>query len=474
MIAWPERAARLAGCVPSGALDEAVTGPFRDSLGRAGPALVACSGGADSVFLLLMLYARLPRAREQLRVLHFDHRTRGEASTADAAFVEELAGGLGIRFLIGEATGRENQDEASLRAARYRWMVQVYHQLGAGGLFLGHHADDVFETQLMALIAGSGPAGMASPLPRKVFPDGHVRLRPLIRLRRAQIEGWLTRAGVPWREDASNADTALTRNWIRHELVPFLSRGLARNLIAGSERTRLLMQEAAEVMDFMLQRHGCDTGDADCLDLSPLCGLPRGIVRRAIMAWWLRHRPDQRLPHVPLDQVLDQFTGGTSGERIALGNDCFLELEAGRLRFRVRTDCLDLPPFSIAWEPLSGPLFLPDGSSLRAEAVTDTGDGLPFRSAEPAGEAWIRFPEASLFVRQWLPGDRYRPLGAPGRRKVQDMFTDAKISRERRKRLPVLLARTGELIWIPGFAPAEAFSLGPGTKSALKLTYHPL
>jgi tRNA(Ile)-lysidine synthase len=435
---------------------------------------VACSGGADSVFLLLMLYARLPRAREQLRVLHFNHRTRGRAAAADQEFVEELASSLGVACLVGEPTGGLPRDEAALRKSRYRWMVQVYHQLRAGGLFLGHHADDVFETQLMALFGGSGPAGMASPLPRKVFPDGHIRLRPLIRLRRAQIEGWLTRVGVPWREDASNADTTVTRNWIRHQLVPFLTRGLGRNLTAGSGRTRLLMEEATEVMDFMLQRQGCDTGDSDRLDLSPLSGLPRGVVRRVIMAWWLRHRPDQRLPYAPLDEVLDQFASGRSARRISLGNDRFLELDSGRLRLRFRKGRPDPAPFSIAWNPLCGPLFLPDGSRLRAEAVTDTGGGLPFRSAEPAIEAWIRFPETPLLVRRWLPGDRYRPLGAPGRRKVQDMFTDAKIGRERRKRLPVLLDSMGELIWIPGFAPAEAAALGPGTKSALKLTYHPL
>ncbi|HKJ90846.1 MAG TPA: tRNA lysidine(34) synthetase TilS [Oceanipulchritudo sp.] len=437
------------------------------------PLLAACSGGADSVYLVLALYAFLKDPEGQLEVLHFNHGQRGEEADADAAFVETLAQALGLGYHGGRLPIREALTEAGLRTARYRWMAGVYEERAAGGLCLGHHADDLMETQLMGLFSGRGPAGLASPAPVKAFADGHIRLRPLLGLRRASIQATLREIGAPWREDRSNRDHQRTRNWIREEILPRLLAEFPQNPHAGVERTRGLMAEMVEAVDSVLEGLALETDKPEVLVVKQLRGLPRAFIRRALMSWWLRHDADEHLPAAGVDTLLDLIRDPHGRGTVAIGKGQALYLGAD--------DCLrrrkEAPAGPVAWgealywNSLSGPAFLPDGASLRATLENWEVGTEPYREADPRREAWIRMQTGPFQIRQWIPGDRYRPLGAPGSRKLQDLFTDAKMKREQKRTLPVITNREGDILWVPCFPPAEQVSLGPGSKSALKLTY---
>jgi tRNA(Ile)-lysidine synthase len=411
----------------------------------------------------------------RLRVCHFNHGLRGAESDADEAFVRAMAEGLGLPFESGRPQQPLETDEASLRAARYGWLGEVYRRSGACAIALGHHGDDLLESMLMGLFSGSGPAGMATPMPVKRFADGHVRIRPLLGLKREQIERSLQSLAIPWREDSSNADSAYTRNWVRMELLPQLRSRFPQDIFSGAQRTRTLMQESLDALDAVARALAIDISDPEVVDLNRLKDSEPAIARRLLMAWWLRHYPDLRLPADAADQLVPAICSGretvVSIGRMADDSLQVLELTAGFLRLGDERKASPQPWPTAHWLPAAGPLFLPDGSLLSAGEQVLAGDQ-PYLDADPVREAWLAGTGAVLQVRGWQAGDRYRPLGAPGTRKLQDLFTDAKIPIEQRHQLPVILNDKNAILWVPGFPPAQAFKVCLNHKSALKLTYH--
>lgn len=196
--------------------------------------LVGCSGGADSVALLVAVQTLVlqhrqqnPAARGFVIAAHFDHGLRGAESAADQAFVRQLASELGIRFVAGKGPGTD-RDEASLRQQRREFFLQQLQRAGARYLFLAHSMDDNVETVLDRLMRGTGPTGMQGVAAFRPFQDqsggsDFVVARPMLQVQRHTIRDALTELKIPWREDPSNASTEYRRNWIRHQLLPLLA-----------------------------------------------------------------------------------------------------------------------------------------------------------------------------------------------------------------------------------------------------------
>ena len=186
---------------------------------------VACSGGPDSTALLLVLQELAPKLGCTLSVCHFNHRLRGDESQQDERFVRSLADGLGIAFdcaradVRGSAAKARANLEAKARELRYRFFRSLIEARKADRIAVGHTADDQAETVLHRFLRGSGTRGLAGIYP--VAEAGIVR--PLIEVRRQAVVQWLQARGQSWREDESNRDLRLTRNRIRHELLPILS-----------------------------------------------------------------------------------------------------------------------------------------------------------------------------------------------------------------------------------------------------------
>lgn len=451
-------------------LDPVAVDELRACGGR--PLLVACSGGADSVALLVALRLLFEKGEQQLIAAYFNHGQRSE-SAAEAEYVGKLSGALGVLFRSGESSLVPGASESELREARYAWLQSVYTEVGAGALCLGHHADDCLETQLLALLRGSGPAGLAAPAAVKRFTDGHVRVRPFVRVERRQIIDALESAGMTWCEDDSNANRHFTRNWIRHEWLPLAkARGL-RNLAASSLRTRQLMQESIDAIDSMVQRLGVDRSDPAGFDATPLIGQPLALCRRVFMSWWLAHYDKEQLGSNAIDAIVNGLSSGSVALPVTIPEgDCLMLNSAGRL---VRKKRLGIPRSWCGfryWIPESGPLYFPDRAWLRAERFELFENEARYRQANPSREVWLSGCVGPLDVRFWQPGDRYRPLGAPGRRKLQDLFTDRGIPVEHRHRLPIIATEKGAILWVPGFPPAEEAKVLKGAKSALRLTYH--
>jgi tRNA(Ile)-lysidine synthase len=427
---------------------------------------VAVSGGADSVALLAALAAE-PALLPRLAVLHYDHAARGEASAADAAFVRALAGSLGMPFDLGRRAAAGPASETALREARHAWLAAAMAARGIRSLCLGHHADDRAETLLLRLARGAGPEGLAAPRAEQAFRDGTRRVRPLLRHRRSTLRAALAAAGVPWREDATNALPGAPRNRLRLAALPALGEALGAGWHEGLGRASDNLAEAADALRAWLAELG-GLPDADGVSrLAALRGRPRALVRLACAeAAWAAGVDELGGP--AFEQLVDAVHAGRR-TRLSLGG----------LDWAWDGETLRVPRAAPGWGAEERALVAdgaPSACGLAAERRdldAATWDQLSRGAIPPVREVWLRLPAgARLGWRSRLPGDAYRPLGAPGVAKLSDLLIDRKVPRERREGLPVVLVDSAPA-WVPGVPPAESLRLSGPTKGALRLTWQP-
>jgi len=281
---WVAKAARVGERIPRSALHPAVV-----AWAEARPAgerwAVAFSGGADSLCLLLLLWAHWPERRRALRALHFDHRLRGRESTADADFCRRVCAALGVRLRVGRwADAPAKASAEAARAARMGFFQRELRRAKCRGLWLAHQQDDIAETLLMRVARGSGTGGLAAPRPVQAMPGGRVHLRPLLTLKKRVLTAALRAAGARWREDTSNARGDHLRNRLRRDVLPAWVAAAERDALAGAALSRERLEEDDVALECWLDELAPVARDGR-LDLRRLRGRPRALARRALHRW---------------------------------------------------------------------------------------------------------------------------------------------------------------------------------------------
>lgn len=259
--------------------------------------LAAVSGGADSVALLRGLANLAPRCGLTLIVAHFDHGLRGAESTADAVWVEELAASLGIRCCRGTtesaldpaATGVEEQS----RDLRYRFFEATARAERCRVVLTAHTADDQAETVLHHVIRGTGWAGLRGIPAERVLCGGLRLVRPLLAVGRSEVLSYLAELGQEYRVDVSNFDVSLTRNALRHEILPLLrERWNPRVAEALCSLSELAVETDAclgELADRYLQEALLTAGPHRLtLDREALRALPALLLQELFRRLWVR------------------------------------------------------------------------------------------------------------------------------------------------------------------------------------------
>jgi tRNA(Ile)-lysidine synthase len=258
---------------------------FLAARGVAGPGVVGVSGGPDSVALLRALVAA---GAGPVAVAHVNHRLRGSESDADEAFVRDLAAGLGLpchvlRLDPGSLAGNR---EAAARRARYDWFAT----LGGSWVATGHTADDQAETVLHRLVRGTGVQGLRGIAAVRRGPVPVVR--PLLGVGRADVLAYLADLGQPYRTDATNADPGLTRNRIRHDLLPLLRTfnpavAAALGRLAG-QAEELFEYVAGEADRLLAAAELPRAGDAIVIRLATWAAAPPVLAAEAARRLWGR------------------------------------------------------------------------------------------------------------------------------------------------------------------------------------------
>ena len=282
--------------------------------GLAAPVVVACSGGADSLGLLVLAN----EAGLKPIAVHVDHGLRAD-SAEDAEVVAHAAARLGAEWRTVRVQVEPGGNlEARARDARYRALADACEQTGATAILVAHTADDQAETVLINVMRGSGTAGLAGMARRQ----GNV-VRPLLHLRRAEVRAVVTRAGLPIAEDPTNADRRWQRAWIRHDVLPMLERGSRRDLVPILVRQAEIFRAESDFLDnlgddLIERAGGCATDPA--LEARVLADAPVPIARRAIRRWLGPPPPsadevERVLAVVRCERGGTQLTGGKTVQR---------------------------------------------------------------------------------------------------------------------------------------------------------------
>ena len=341
-VNWPRAAAKLAALVPRERLHPAVLRWAATAGEGSGRWVVALSGGADSVALLLLLWAHWPERRNRLLALHFDHRLRGRASSGDARFCAALCRGLDVECVVGrredveknENASRRGMSEAEARVARMAFFAQALRRRRVAGLFTGHHRDDVAETVLMRLARGAGTAGLAAPRPvQQHAAAGRVHLRPLLTLDKAELADALAAAGGRWREDGSNTSEKHLRNRVRAHLLPAWRAAAAepgRDALSGLALSRELLDEDDAALEAWAEQAFRPDGRGG-LALGPLRRLPTAVLRRVLHRWLATTEVRTDLNRRGFSGLLELVAGGRTGARHSLGAGHFARITRTRL-----------------------------------------------------------------------------------------------------------------------------------------------
>ncbi|WP_438435266.1 tRNA lysidine(34) synthetase TilS [Gorillibacterium sp. sgz500922] len=453
-------------------------------------AVVAVSGGPDSMALLHLLWRLSGELGFALTVAHVNHGFRGEESDEEERMVEAYARGLGLAFRVAHLdmpayirdTGRTGQ--AASRERRYAFLAETAADCGAAKIALAHHADDQAETVLMRVLRGTGPQGLSGMLAERSFANVEL-IRPLLRINKEALVGYCRDEGIPYRIDSSNAKRHYTRNRLRLDTMPLLRQynprledALVRLADVMQGENAYLTDAAKAAFDSLVRPE--DGGFA--FSRKAFQGLHLALQRRLIklLLDYLAVGPDQQ------DDFGYVLTEGIRLAVLRVGPpNASLDL-AANLRFYREYDRILIAaphhpePFlhyiteeaatagtGGAWQ-----LVLPNGRTLRAAVASDR-NVLPAEGRNGRDRAIfdcdsLVFP---LTVRTRREGDRIRLMGLKGVKKVKDIFIDEKLPSRERAVWPVVTDGEGRVLWLPGIRQSSHSTVTEETSRYLGMTF---
>jgi tRNA(Ile)-lysidine synthase len=439
--------------------------------------VVAVSGGPDSVALFRCLVELRTRWNWDISIGHVNHGFRGAESDGDAKFVEVLAGKFGIPAMVRwlhlnkhDAKLERQSLQEYARAARYQALEQMVLDWNATKLVLGHTADDQAETVLMWMLRGCGTGGLGGIPPKR---GAHV-VRPLLDIQRSEIVAYLEERQEEFRVDSTNAQPVYLRNRIRQHLIPQLkqySQGIVNVLTRQAHILRDDHAYLEALADEALQRTCVsDRPGERQFDRLALLTVPLPIRRRVVRQSLQVVAGHTQSPRFDLvERVLDRLEHGQSGWAIAchgvwvgqeydrLVMSCREEMNQPGTDYSGRSPMPLTIPGEVVWLP-TGQRFsitrksfpVIDGQGHHSEIYLDPAKFTP-----------------ELALRSWVPGDIFCPKGLGGRqKKLQDFFSDLKVPRSQRNKVPLLVAPEG-IVWVGGLRADERFQVSPSTTSVI-------
>ena len=448
--------------------------------------LVCVSGGPDSVALLYLLYFLKDKFNLKLRIAHLNHMIRGKEADRDADFVRNLAGRLNSPIISKKSDVpsfvKKNKlsSEEGARILRYRFFLEAAVKFKVDKVAIGHTADDQIETVLMRIVRGTGLEGLGGIQP--VIEQNGIRIiRPLIEVWKKEIEDYLRQKNLRFRTDLSNKDKAYFRNKIRLGLIPYLSRnynpGIKEILLrlgdAAREDCDYLGKVSEKAFENLIEVEAKKNKSEIGVSIRRL-NRHSLAVRRRIMRLAIRKiKGDlRRISFQNLEDLNSLIQGSDRNLFLHLPDGIKVRREYGKLIFYKSGRQKTIKKFKYSLK-IPGITMMPE-AGLRVEAsLANKGSrGLIKKKTKDSNIKLfdydkLKFP---LLVRNRLPGDRIRPLGMKGKKKLKDIFIDQKIPLLQRNSAPVIVSADGRIAWVVGAKTSDEFKLVPATKRILKIT----
>ena len=416
--------------------------------------IVALSGGADSVALLLLL----KNAGFNVHAAHCNFHLRGSESDRDEAFCVELCQRLGVELHRAHFDTREYAElhkvsiEMAARELRYKWFEQLRQDIGAAGICVAHHRDDSVETVLLNLVRGTGLRGLTGIQPR----NGHI-LRPLLCVSRAEIEAFLAEKGQKYVTDSTNLEADVQRNVVRLEVLPLL-RKLNPAVAENIQRTAENLSEAQQVLNATID----NINSGNILELSEL--EKYGSSEYLAFEWLKKYGFNGNQVRQILDAETGKIVSSSTGYDV-LKDRGRLIVEKGDVTFQGQRNVILRPSKRIV-VPEEGTYVLDEKTrfSVHKKPV--------YLSKEPniatLDADIVRFP---LTIRRVEEGDWMQPYGMKGRKLLSDMMTDLKMTVFEKRRQLVVVDAQGLIVWAIGLRIADFVAVSEATTVVIEIIF---
>jgi tRNA(Ile)-lysidine synthase len=441
--------------------------------------VAAVSGGSDSVATACLLRElHLAGDLRLVALAHFNHQLR-PAAADEEQFCRDFAASLRLPIFVergdvGHRARRERRSiEDAARTSRYEFFERARSHFSADVVALGHTRDDQAETFLLRLLRGAGSRGLAA-----MHPSFGAVIRPALECRRHELRAYLDAQQIAFVSDESNADVSIPRNRVRAELLPVLETRFNPSIVevladaAEIARGEWLFVDAASDAEAGIWRAEPDGSwhvDPGRLLAAPLA-VARHLTHRVLMA-----AADGRpvtFPHVEAVLGLARFGGGpidlpgATAQRI--GSDVVLQRRAVARRWTAGRP-VNLFRYRLS---IPGEVHVAEASVLvRATRGMAAGALAGRANLSSLSAAVVAVDPAlePLSVRNRRPGDRFRPLGLEGHKKLQDFFVDRKVSRSLRDLVPIVVDKDDRIIWVAGHGIDDEFRVTDPAQAVIVL-----
>lgn len=445
-------------------LDRSITA--RRLFRRGEKILVAVSGGVDSMALLHLMCALSKKHDWQLAVAHLNHGLRGRDSDADEQLVHRVTRKMNLRLVSEHADVRALAHERAIsiemaaRALRHDFLARTAERLKIPTVALAHHADDQLELFFIRLLRGSGGEGLSGMKWRTHSPSNpDINLvRPLLEMRKADLKKYARANRVAYREDKSNASLDIQRNRIRHELLPLLTRKYQPALAASVQRVVEIVSAESQLAKEIAQNWLRAKAKVR-FDRLPMA-VQRCVLQSQLQAADMPSEFEliERLRCEPGKKF-------TLSPRLAIWRDSNGEIQSSRI---AATELAQVVVKEVDLQKASGVTFngarllwkIEQQKAFRRPSIVA---GREVFDADKVG--------SQIILRHWRAGDRFQPIGMSKPVKLQNLFVNAKIPRERRGKLVLATTAGGEIFWVQQMRIAEGFKLTRRTTRRLKWSW---
>jgi tRNA(Ile)-lysidine synthase len=451
-----------------------------DLLGKGDKVLVAVSGGPDSVALLYALWEIRDEFNLDLCVAHLNHKLRGRESEEDEKFVKNLASKLNLKFLSKsidvkkEAKKKKLSLEEGARLVRYHYLEDLADRIKADKIALGHQADDQAETFLMRLLRGAGGLGLSGIPPKR----GKI-IRPLMEIKREEIEKFLKEKGESYRTDSSNLLPNYFRNKIRLLLLPLIKKKFNPKIVEVLNRTSNIIsfqqqyveKNSGEILSLLCKtkkmvQPRLPQKDKIVLDLKKFINydisLKREMIRLCVNEL---NRDSTDLSFDSIERILDLIQKEKSGRKVKLTRNTWALVSGENLAIYIEKKKQHAYPISLPGERYLRNL----GIRIKSEVVPRSSlpEKIKSKGEEVAFLDWEKL-KGPFTLRSRKPKDKFKPLGMQGTKSIADFLIDMKVPRYERDEVMLLTTR-GKSAWIVGYRISDEFKVTDKTKKVLKM-----
>jgi len=455
--------------------------------------LIGVSGGPDSVALLSLIYnsSRTNPPYSEIIIAHLNHSIRGRESDEDEQFVATLAEKYSVplitekRDIIKIARERKISLEEAARDERYKFFESAAEKVGANVIAVGHNADDNAETILHRIIRGTGITGVSGIRPkRKLTPVSTINLvRPLLFTWRKDLTAYLEEEDLTYCIDSTNIEKDKLRNRIRLELIPYLEENYNAKIkksLATLGETALQNSDYLEAKakalfeDVWINREaslGTIVLDINRLKESPQI-LQQMIIKEAIIRLDI---PLKKLSNRNYKDILNTLNSKKTSANNVVKEYLNVRREENELHLSKSKYCAEATPVIGETEiKVPGETELVDMNCRIRTEIREIENGFleEFKRNKTSHEEAVDFDKISmpLTVRTRKPGDRFRPLGSRGAKKIKDFFIDHKVSVMERDTVPIV-TMNGEPIWLVGFRIDDRIRVSEETINLLVMKF---